>query len=230
MAALSVNPLSPVALSALRSVQPPTVPPARTEPSPGTSSLSLQDLAQTLFQRTLQATTLFPLAAPATRNASLAQATAAALLASLNAPQATTVASTVTTTTTNPVAAQPVDTTPSTAPASAPTAAVIGDLPAGQDAFALSLGPDFAMQTALRFGAGVQSQAALALPPTDLGAELVRDAANVLRLGNLQPQAGGPGPEAFATQQNLIQRVLRSYGAAPTGTALQGTDTVDLLA
>ena len=86
------------------------------------------------------------------------------------------------------------------------------------------------MQTALRFGAGVAAQAALAAPAADFGAGLLRDATQVLRTGNLQPHAGGPGPEAFATPQSAIQRILRSYEIAPPPSASQGSGTVDLLA
>ena len=232
MAALSVSPVSPVAfgtLSALRSVQAPAAPPIQSG-QPTAGALSIQDLAQTMFQRALQAATLFPVVAPATGSASLVQEATASLLASLGAPQASTDTTAVPTATTNPAAVQVADTTASTAPPSAPPAAIIGDLPATQDAFALSSSPDFAMQTALRFGAGVTSQAMAALPATDLGAELVRDAASVQRLGNLQPRAGGPGPEAFAPPQAAIQRVLRSYESAPVLVAAQDNRAVDLLA
>jgi hypothetical protein len=84
------------------------------------------------------------------------------------------------------------------------------------------------MQTALRFGAGVQAQAALAMPVGELGAGLVRDATQVLRTGPLQPQGGGPGPEAFARAQATLQRVLRSYEAAPL--PARGNAALDLLA
>lgn len=232
MDALSVSPVSPVALgvlSALKPVQALAVPPAQSGQPAGGSTLSIQDLAQTLFQRTLQAATLSPIAAQATTSASLAQEVTASLLATLSAPQAPTDTTTVPTATTNPAEVQAPDTTPSTAPPSSPPAAVIGDLPT-QDALALSSSPDFAMQTALRFGAGVASQAALALPVADLGAGLVRDATQVLRTGNLQPQAGGPGPEAFAQAQAAIQRILRSYETAPFPVAPLGNSSLDLFA
>jgi hypothetical protein len=93
---------------------------------------------------------------------------------------------------------------------------------------ATSLSPDFAMQTALRFGAGVVAQAALAVPVGELGTGLVREAAQVLRTGNLQPQVGEPSPEAFARAQTNLQRVMRSYESAPT--PAQGNSAVDLLA
>jgi hypothetical protein len=87
------------------------------------------------------------------------------------------------------------------------------------------------MQTALRFGAGVVAEAAAsAVPATNLEAGLVRDATAVLRLGNLQPHAGGPGPEAFAQPQAATQRILRTYESGPISSATQGASTVDLLA
>ena len=233
MATLSVSPVSPVAfgtLSALRPLQAPPIPPVQGGQTAGATALSIQDLAQTMFQRALQAATLFPVVAPATGSASLAQEATASLLASLSAPQASASTTAVPTATTNPVAVPASDTSGSTAPTSAPPAAIIGDLPATQDAFALSSSPDFAMQTALRFGAGVAAQAMAVPPTTDLGADLVRDAASVQRLGNLQPRAGGPGPEAFASPQAALQRVLRSYESAPIMAFVQGNRTVDLLA
>jgi hypothetical protein len=93
------------------------------------------------------------------------------------------------------------------------------------------LSPDFAMQTALRFGAGVVAQAATSgIPAPDLGTGLVRDATTVLRLENLQPHAGGPGPEAFARPESPAQRILRTYEAGSALSATQGTSAVDLLA
>ncbi len=225
MATLSVSPLRPVALDVLSALRPlQALPDQATQvEQPGrAATVSLQDLAQTLFQRTLQATTLFPVAQPLTGSASLAQEATASLLASLRAPQAPV------DTTTSPALPQVSATTPSTATPSAPPAPVIQELPAGQDALATSLSPDFALQTALRFGAGVVAQAVLAAPIGALGTGLVRDATQVLRTGNLQPQAGEPSPEAFARAQANLQRVMRSYESAPT--PAQGNSAVDLLA
>jgi hypothetical protein len=141
------------------------------------------------------------------------------------APDATTNA------TTNAAALQSPDTSTSTTPASTVPAADIQDLPAAQDAFDTSLSPDFAMQTALRFGAGVVAQAAASgIPTPDLGAGLVRDATTVLRLENLQPRTGGPGPEAFTQAETPTQRILRTYETSPALSATQGANAVDLLA
>ena len=244
MNALSVNPVSPAALAALaplRAVQPLGVAPAQAAPSPGFTTGPVQDLAQNLFLRSLQAATLSPLAEPTTGATGLFQDTTAALLASLTttqAPAATTATTTTTTTATdttsvNPatVAVQAMDSTaPSTAPPSAPPVTPLADPSSVQDGFATSLSPDFAAQAALRFGAGVGAQAALAVPASDLGAGLVRDAARVLPTENLQSRTGGPGPEAFTQTQAAVQRVLRSYEASATGPATGVTATVDLFA
>ncbi|MBK9794948.1 MAG: hypothetical protein IPP58_00355 [Holophagaceae bacterium] len=218
MDALSVNPIRPVALGALDAVRPPQalpVPAADSSQPARATPLSLQDLAQTLFQRSLQAATLFPVAPTATGTASLVQEATASLLASLSAQGSA-------------APAQVAAATPSTAPPSAPPAPTVQELPAPQDALATSLSPEFAMQTALRFGAGVQAQAALAVPVGELGAGLVRDATQVLRTGPLQPQGGGPGPEAFTRAQATLQRVLRSYEAAAV--PARGNAALDLLA
>jgi hypothetical protein len=149
------------------------------------------------------------------------------------APDATTnpITNASTNASTNAAALQSPDTSSSTAPASTVPATDIQDLPAAQDAFETSLSPDFAMQTALRFGAGVVAQAAASgIPTPDLGAGLVRDATTVLRLENLQPRTGGPGPEAFTQAETPTQRILRTYETSPALSATQGANAVDLLA
>ena len=240
MDALSVNPVSPAALAALtslRAIQPAGVPPAQATPWPGSTAGSVQDLAQNLFLRSLQAATLSPVADPTTGTTGLFQDATASLLASLTttqAPAATTATTTaINSTSVDPttVAVQATDsTTPSTAPPSAPPVTPLADPSSVQDGFATSLSPDFAAQAALRFGAGVGAQAALAVPTGDLGAGLVRDAARVLPTENLQSRTGGPGPEAFAQTQTALQRVLRSYEASTPGTVAGINATVDLLA
>lgn len=247
---LTINPLSPAtlsALSAVRPVQAVAVPAPRevtTTGSAPTSALTLQDLAQSVFQRTLQAATLFPLAEPATGSLGLAQDATASLLAALTAPQAPAASTPANDATTNPATVNPAapanpadnanpaaaaSNNPATAaaPASTPVAATpLPEATTPADAFATSSSLDFALETALRFGAGVQALA----PPTqlnpDLGAGLVRDATSVLAQGNLQPHAGGPGPEAFTHPQAAVQRVLRTYFPTPT----TGGPGLDLLA
>jgi hypothetical protein len=232
MASLSVTPISPAALSALnayQSIQGLTVPTTSTGTAGGTAAPALQDLAQGLFQRTLQATTLFPVAEPASGSLALLQEASASLLAALNAPQAAAETTSTPGATTNPATVQASDTTSSTTPTAAPPVTTLGDLPVVQDALATSLSPEFAQQTALRFGAGVGAQTLVDLPVGDLGAGLVRDAASVQRAGNLQPRAGGPGPEAYATPSSTAQRILRTYEASAMVPGAQGRG-VDLLA
>ena len=237
MDALSVSPVGPAtfsALSALRPVQASRIQSTQVGNPAESSALSAQKLVQTLFQRTLQATSLSPVAEPVSGSAGMAQDVTASLLAALTPPPApadVTAAPEVT----NPAALQSSDTSPSTAPSStAPSSAVpapnVQDLPAAQDAFEASLSPDFAMQTALRFGAGVVAQAAASgVPAADLGTGLVRDATTVPRLGNLQPRASGPGPEAFAQPETPTQRILRTYETGSALSATQGGGGEDLL-
>jgi hypothetical protein len=188
-------------------------------------------LAQTLFQRTLQATTLFPVAEPTTGTAGWLQDVTASLLASMTTAQATVETAAVPATATSPAAVQPTDNTAaSTTPPSAPPVTALADQPANQDAFATSMSPDFAAQTALRFGAGVAAQAALAVSASDLGTELVRDATRVLRTDGLQTRSGGTGPDAFAQTQAAFQRILRTYETTPAYSSTQGNSAVDLLA
>jgi hypothetical protein len=231
MDTLAVNPLGPASLSALYGVQAlqtslPQAAQATQAGNPPASALSTQELLQNLFQQTLQAATPYPATTPASLNTNLSQDATTSLLAALTAPQAPADTTPTVDSTTNPAATQTSTVTPSS-----PPAVNHQDLPAAQDAFATSLNPDFAMQTALRFGAGVTIQAAAtAIPGAHLGTDLVRDATSVLRLGNLQPQAGHPGAEAFAKPQYASQRIVHTYEVASTTPTTQGTGTVDLLA
>lgn len=232
LAISSLGPATLSALSALRPVQALAVPATQSGSTSGSPALSIQDLAQSLFQRTLQTAALFPVTEPATGSAGMALEATASLLAALNAPQSVanatpTLDATIINPTTNPAASQASGSTPATSPTATPPTTIPADVPVTQDAFASSLSPDFALQTALRFGAGVAAPAAPALAGPGLGAGLVRDAAAVPRLGNLQPKAGGPGPEAYAHPQTSIQRVLQNYQAVP---AAQGSVGLDLLA
>ncbi|HEY3401105.1 MAG TPA: hypothetical protein VGK03_10780 [Geothrix sp.] len=221
MDALAVSPVSPATLSALRPPLALAAPVAQDQGTAGLATqLSTQDLAQTLFQQALQKAVLFPLAEPA--GANLAQDAAASLLA-LTAPQATappmaTSAATSSNATSNAAAGTALATQAQDAvtTAAATTPALTAELPAVQDSSSL----EFALQTALRFGAGVVTQATPPFQPADLAAGLIPDPAAVQRLGNLQPHAGGPGPEAFAHPQaaHPVQRVLRTYELAPTVT------------
>lgn len=240
MDAFTINPLGPANLSALSAVRPvqavavPAVQPPDTRAA-AVTTLGLQDLTQTLFQRNLQAAALFPVATPSPGALGLPQEAAASLLAALNPPQASAAAGTVADVTAaaaaattpaatpaTPTAIQapaPADTTPATPAAT--TATLTPDLTAPPDTLNASL--DLALETALRFGAGVQALGAPTQPVGELGAPLgqglVRDATSVLRVGNLQPHAGGPGPEAYTRPRVAASQVIRSYQALPAATA-----------
>lgn len=221
---LRVSAIGSAHLSALKPPPPPA--PPTVQPSAGLASPQdgVQGLAQELFRQSLQTAASFPVAEPVGGSLGLAQTATASLLAALNAPQAAAATTATPNATTAPAAILASGTT---APTTAATPAVPGDLPALQDAFQTSTSQEFALQTALRFGAGVLAQAAPASEPANLGAGLIRDAAAVPRLENLQPRAGGPGPEAFAQPQGPVQQALRTYPVPPIA---EGPSRLDLLA
>ncbi len=229
MGPLAVAAFSPLTLSAASALRPlPALPqPAGTSKTSTSTTLGIQDLAQGLFQRNLQAATLSALTEPAAGSAGLAAEATGSLLAALTAPQAP-AGTTATPDPTTAPAGQTADV--SSAPPSAPPATVPGDLTSAQGLNAMNLNQDFALEAAMRFGAGVTSQVAPALQGEVLGAGLVRDAAAVPRLGNLQSRAGGPGPEAFAQRQALIQRTAQTYGAIPATQGFGGAGQMDVLA
>ena len=228
---LAVNALGPASLSglsALRPAQPPAVPPP---PSAGgaTGGLALTplDLAQGLFQRTLQAASQFPWLGAETGGTGLAQDAAATLFTTLQAPQAATEG------TPSPTQDFPRTSTlagaASTAPTANPGLVAPTALTASTDSFVSSTSLAFALQTALRFGAGVQGAAFAPALVAEPGSTLVRDAAAVSRVGSLQPREGGPGPGDYAQPQGTAQQVLSSYGI-PATAAPSGVEQVDLLA
>ncbi len=233
MEPIAINPIIPATLSALSPFQPAqtsVIQVSQTGKPSGSTALSAQSLAQSLFQQTLQAAAVYPISESVTGSAGLAQDVAAALLAALSPPQAPAGVTPAAGATTSPAALPTSSTDSSTAPPSALPATDVQDLPATQDASEASLSPDFAMQTALRFGAGVAAQAAFGTPATDLGTGLVRDATAVPRLENLQSRASGPGPEAFAQAETPAQRILRTYETGSALSTTQGASAVDLLA
>jgi hypothetical protein len=212
---LTINAVGPVTLSALSALRPvPTATNGAGDPT-GTTALGL---AQGLFQRALQVTPVLPLAAPGTTGLDQTQEATASLLAALTAPQAPAPAT--------PAAADATALTATPSPVANPAETVLGNLTATQDAFTNASSLDFALQTALRFGAGVGPLAAPATANPGQGTGLVRDATEVLRIRNLQPQTGGPGPEAFAQPHAPVQRVLQSYQPVP---AAPTPGQVDLL-
>ena len=227
---LAVSAFSPLALSAasaLRPVQTLPLPAASNGKTSSATTLSVQDLAQGLFQRTLQAATLSALTEPAAGSAGLAAEATGSLLAALTAPQAPADTTATPNATTVPAVVQTADA--STAPTSAPTPTV-PEVPAAQDLNALQSSQDFALEAALRFGAGVASQVAPTLQAGVLGAGLVRDAAAVPRLGNLQDRTGSPSPEAFAQRQAWVPRAANSYDAIPATQGFGGSGQLDILA
>jgi hypothetical protein len=215
MDALSVSPLGAATLSPLRPVS--ALPLLAPGENPSASTLSAGDLAQTILQRTLQAAASFPLVESAAGSLGLAQEATASLLAALVPPQAAASATAIPDVTTAPPPAtfNATTATPTTTPATpALPAPVPAEVPVVQDAFANGSSLEFALQTALRFGAGVAAQAAPALQGLNPGADLVRDATAVLRSGNLQAHAGAPGPESF-THPQAPPRALRAYQGLP---------------
>lgn len=122
-------------------------------------------------------------------------------------------------------AAATIDATPAEATTTAAAALLAApDRPPLPDAASLA----FALETALRFGAGVGALGAPLVQTPDLATGLVRDAAAVPRQRSLQAQAGGPGPEAFAHPRVAapVQGALQAYRAA---TAPEETAALDLL-
>lgn len=218
--------MDPLRISALGStgltpLRPPLALPKAQESVLGTSGLPIQALVQGLTQNLVQQalqTAVTPTAEPATTGSDLTQSFAASLLAALNAPQAAAATTTAATSTLTSPATDPTLATP--LPATATATAVPADAQALQTTVETGASLDFALQTALRFGAGVVAQAAPALQPADLGASLVRDAAAVPRINSLQPDAGRPGPEAFTGRlQPQVQRVLQIYQGTPPAAA-----------
>jgi hypothetical protein len=230
MGPLAVSAFSPLTLSAASALRPvPALPlPAAANSKTSTATtLGLQDLAQGLFQRNLQAATLSALTEPAAGSAGLAAEAAGSLLAALTAPKAAADTTATADTTTVPALIQTANA--SSTPTSAPTTTV-PEMPAAQDLSAPNSSQDFALEAALRFGAGVASQVTPTLQADVQGAGLVRDAAAVPRLGNLQSRTGGPGPEAYAQRQTSVQRVVRTYDAIPATQGFGGVGQMDVLA
>ena len=210
MDALAISPLGTYGLKPPATVLATPKVQANAQEATGTSVQRLaQELAQGAFRQSLQAVALAPVAEPTAASPSFDSTATASLLAALTTPQATA----DTTSATTPLAAtQATDSTQSTTTASQ---TLPQDLNALQDTFQTGTSVDFALQTALRFGAGVVTPAGQTSLTGELSAGLVRDAAAVPRLRSLQPNAGGPGPEAFAQTQAQLDRVLRTYSPPP---------------
>jgi len=226
MDALSLSPLAPATFNAVGALRPVQPLPVQEDKTSGSRALAIQDLAQGLFQQALRASVLSPVTDSVSGNFGLGREATASLLASLSAPQApatATPAADATTNAINPAAS-------SSAPSPTPPAAVIADVPTAQDAYATSSTLDFALQAALRFGAGVAGLGTPALPSAELSPGLIRDAAAVQRLGSLQAQAGAPGSEAFTLPQATNTRLLRTYEVNSPLAIGSGSSRVDLFA
>lgn len=235
MDALRVSSLGSTPLNALR--PPPVVPQVQTgAPGNGRTELTVglvpdlaRDLALTLLQSSTQSALLRPVTGSAPAPPELAPTFTASLVAALTAPPTTAVATPSTETASAAGAPAVAGSTPAptTAPTTPTVAALAPETPAIQDGFQTGASVDFALQTALRFGAGVVAQAAPALQAASLDDGLVRDAMAVLRQGGLQSQGGRPGPEAYARPQTDAMRAAETY--RPTAPEV-GSGVLNLLA
>lgn len=215
MDAIRISALGAAALASPKAVQA-TLDPVNLIAGAGAQTVSTNP-AQDLFQQALQASTAI-LQGGAQAAGALGLNDVPSLLAALAPPQAAASATATTTTTTT--------TTTPAVPASDAAAAALAVTDASTIAPTLpdstGSGLDFALQTALRFGAGVGPLGTPLDRMPDLSAGLVRDASAVQRTAPLQPRAGGPGPEAFA------QQAARTYRATPV--PIPEASRLDLLA
>lgn len=209
----SPGPATMQALSALRSV--------RMDGTADSSLLASQDLAQGLSQQGLPAFTLTP-AIPPAAGLGLSPVGTDSLLAALTAPQPAANATPTLDATTQPTTALQA---PSTTPA--PVADTNSPAPATEDPLATSTSLDFALQAALRFGAGVVGSAPPSPATAGAGPVLVRDASSVMRNGGLQDHTGAPGPEAFLLPKDTLDRAHKSY---QVNTTPPNAGVLDLLA
>lgn len=201
MDAIRISTLGAAALASPKAVQD-TVDPVSLISGAGAQTVPT-NLGQDLFQQALQTSTAV-LQGGAQAAGALGLNSVPSLLAALTPPQAA--ASTVATT---PASAPAIPAAPASNVAAAALAATdVPNSPVLPDATGSSL--DFALQTALRFGAGVGPLAAPVNAVPDLSTGLVRDAAAVLRNAPLQSQAGGPGTEAFL-HSPFVHQALRLY-------------------
>jgi hypothetical protein len=212
MDAIRISALGAAALASPKAVQA-TLDPVNLIAGDGAQTVPTNP-AQGLFQQALQASTaIFQGGAQAA--SALGLNDVPSLLAALAPPQAAASTTATTTTTTTPAV-----------PASNVAAAALAVTDASTNAPALpdstGSGLDFALQTALRFGAGVGPLGTPLDRMPELSAGLVRDASAVLRTAPLQDRAGGPGPEAFA------QQAARTYRATPV--PIPEASRLDLLA
>ncbi len=204
MDAIRISTLGAAALASPKAVQD-TVDPVNLISGAGGQTVPTNP-GQDVFQQALQVSTAI-LQGGTQAAGALGLNSVPSLLAALTPPQAT-----VGTVATTSFPAASAAAASNVAAASAVTH--VSNAPALPDTTGSSL--DFALQTALRFGAGVGSLAAPANAIPDLSTGLVRDATAVLRNAPLQSQAGGPGTEAFV-HSPFVHQALRLYqaGAIP---------------
>jgi hypothetical protein len=177
-----------------------------------------QRLAQDLFLRTFQAMNPLTGAEQATTSPDSASGFTGTLLAALTAPPATAAAATAPDTTAT-LATTQATALPATAALAVPelttaTQAVLPD----------SSSVDFALQTALRFGAGVAPGAAPALQLPGAGAGPIRDATAVARQEHLLLQTGRSGAEILAQPQTALPQAVNAYRTAAVAEPPAGLD------
>jgi hypothetical protein len=214
MSTLTLSSMSPVTMQAVNALRP-----VQTDGKSGSSLVNSKDFTRDLVQRSLPAFSLDPLTSSANQNAGMAQEATASLLAALTAPQAAVSSTPTLDATTQPTSPQ----APSTAPTAAPPLTASEAVPT-QDPTAESASLDFALQAALRFGAGVLGSAPPAPASVGSGPGLVRDASSVVRTGSLQAHTGSPGPEAFLHPKDTLDRLHKPYQADSTTPTKVGLD------
>jgi len=211
---LTISPLGPVTMQAVNALRP-----VRMDGKTGSNLLTSQGLAQSLAQKALPAFTLDPPTPATTGNPGLAQWATASLLTALTAPQAA-----VSTTPTLDATTQPTAQQDSTAPTAAPPLATSEAAPTQDPTVDSASLDDFALQAAMRFGAGVAGSAPPAPASVGPGPGLVRDATSVVRTGSLQARNGSPGPEAFLHPKDTLNPIRKPYQASPTTPTTVGLD------
>lgn len=204
----------------------PKVQPGNVQGTAGTDAT--QGLVQDLFLQTLQAASALA-QTPATGPAPTPGVTDS-LLAALTAVPAPTAATATADTPTAATAAAPATTLatdlatplPATAALAVPELATVPPA-ALPDSSTLA----FALETALRFGAGVVPGAGPAFQLPDAGAGLMRDATAVPRQPHLLLNTGRSGAEVLAQPQTGVPQAVNAYRTAAVAEPPAG---VDLLA
>lgn len=180
---------------------------------------------QGLFLQALQAAN--PLSQTGTASSTpAAQGVTDSLLAALTAPTATaaTTATADTSTAAAAVAPAPPAVTLAGATPATPVIAAAEAATASQVTLPDSSTLAFALETALRFGAGVAPGAGPAFQLPDAGAGLMRDAAAVPRQPHLLLNTGRSGAEVLAQPQTAVPQAVNAYRTAAVAEAPAGLD------